>query len=247
MAIAGRSYANVPVIVRGTLQDPPVLTTPPPVVVAAAPDWRWFAGNLGTVTILRSTLQDPPVLTTAAPVVVAAAADRRWFAGAAIQVAANPQAPAVIPVATPGPVVVTSQPPVLPAVPAFITRNTLADPPVLTTASPVVIAAPSDRRWYNSKPVTVIGNAQAPPAVFTATPGPVVVTAGFPWPRTVQAFVTRSTLAGPPALTTPGPVVTAAPADRRWFSARPATVITGRPAAAPPSASSPGLLMAMGM
>jgi hypothetical protein len=49
MARAGRRYANVPVIVRSTLQDPPVLVTRPPVVVAAAADRRRFATRQATV------------------------------------------------------------------------------------------------------------------------------------------------------------------------------------------------------
>jgi hypothetical protein len=179
MAIAGRSYANVPVIVRSTLQDPPVLTTPAPVVIAAPPDRRWLVGNLGVVTVVRGTLQDPPVLVTAAPVVVAAATDRRWLA----------------------------------------------------VRPPLVLSAP--------QPQVVV------PA--TATPAPVVVTSQPPWPRTVQAFTVRNTLQDPPVLVTRAPSVTAAASDRRWFSTRPATVISAPPAAVTPPASSPGLLMVMGM
>jgi hypothetical protein len=60
---------------------------------------------------------------------------------------------------------------------AFATRNTLQDPPVLTTASPVIVAAGVDRRWLGGQ-VKVIANPQAPAAApATATPRPVVVAA----------------------------------------------------------------------
>jgi hypothetical protein len=231
MAIAGRSYANVPVIIRGSLEDPDDFIAKVTHVVTSQPSQAQTATR--RATILRSTLADPPVLTTAAPVVVAAAADRRRFAGAAIQVLANPYAPPVITVATPGPVVVTSQPPVLPAVPAFITRNTLADPPVLATPGPVVVAPPADRRWFAAAPLLALSAPQAPPPPpAAATPPPLVVTSQPPRPRTVQALIVRNTRQDPPALTTGAPVVTSAPADRRWFTVRPATVITGAPASA---------------
>lgn len=132
MAIAGRSYANVPIVIRGSLADAPVLTTARPVIVAAAPDRRWFSAGAATVI-------------------------------------SNPQAPAAAPASvTPAPVVVTSQPPWPKTVQAFTARNTLRDPPVLTTAGPVVIAAATDRRWYGGS-VRVIANPLAPaPPVFTA-------------------------------------------------------------------------------
>jgi hypothetical protein len=243
MAIAGRSYPNVPVISRGSLEDADDFIAKVTLVVTSQPSRAQSA--VPPVTVLRGTLQDPPVLTTAVPVVVAPPNDRRWYAGNLVQVLANPQAPAVIPVSTPGPLVISSQPPVLPVVPAFITRNTLADPPVLTTAAPVVTAAPSDRRWFNANPVTVVVNTQAPPAVFAAAPVPVVVTGQPPWPKTVQAAVIRGTLADPPVLTTRGPVVVAAAADRRWFAVRPPLTLAGAvPFVPPPPVANRGLLMA---
>ncbi len=169
MAIAGRSYANVPVIVRSTLADPPVLTTAPPVVAAAQPDRRWFAPGVAIVT-------------------------------------AAPYAPPVIPVATPGPVIVTSQPPVLPAVPPVITRSTLADPPVLTTASPVVIAAAPDRRWLsgNLGVVTILRNTLQDPPVLT-TPGPWVTAA----PASQRWFAgTPARVISNPPVPPAGPAVT---------------------------------------
>jgi hypothetical protein len=218
MAVAGRSYANVPVIIRGSLEDPGdfgsktgvlVVTSQPPAAQTAVPP----------ATITRNTLQDPPALTAPAPVVVAAPSDRRWYGGSPVQVLANPQAPAVAPVPAPGPLVISSQPPALPVVPAVVIRNTLADPPVLTAPAPVVTAAPNDRRWYSAGPVTVTGNAQAPTAAPAVTPGPVVVAGQPPWPKTVQALIVRGAPAGAPA---PPPVLFSAVRARQLWSAGPA-------------------------
>lgn len=101
MAAAGRSHPNVPVIVRGSLEDPSDFGPRTPVLVVTAQPARAQAA-VPPVTILRGTLRDPPVLTTPGPVVVAAAADRRWFSAVPVTVIAAPQAPA----AAPGPVVV---------------------------------------------------------------------------------------------------------------------------------------------
>jgi hypothetical protein len=217
MAVAGRSYANVPVIVRGSLEDAGDFNSKTPaLVITSQPSQAQTAVLQAAIT--RNTLQDPPVLTTAAPVVVAPPNDRRWYSGSPAQVLASPQAPAVTPVSAPAPLVISPQPPPLPAVPAFITRSTLADPPVLTTPAPVVTAAPGDRRWYSPGPVTVIANAQAPPPVPSVTPGPVVIAGQPPWPGTVQAIIVRGALAGAPA---PPPVLFS-PRAARWLWAAPA-------------------------
>lgn len=63
MARAGRRYPNVPVIVRSTLQDPPVLTTPAPVVVARPADRRRFAVRPATVLSGRAAPVTPPAST----------------------------------------------------------------------------------------------------------------------------------------------------------------------------------------
>jgi hypothetical protein len=104
MAIAGRSYANVPIISRGSLVDPPVLTTPKPVVVSTRPTAAHLA--VPRCTILRNTLVDPPVLTTPNPVVIANKPDSRWFATKQALIASNPATPPPVAFATPGPVVV---------------------------------------------------------------------------------------------------------------------------------------------
>lgn len=139
MAIAGRSYANVPIISRGSLVDPPVLTTPDPVVVAFPNDRRWY--------------------NTSRPVVVS-----------------NPAAPALTFTTTPAPVVVASQFTQPKTVQAFVTRNTLQDPPVLTTPSPTVVAALLDKRWLAVRPPTISSNPQPAAPVAFATPQPVIIT-----------------------------------------------------------------------
>lgn len=63
MAIAGRRYASVPVLKRGSLQDAPVLTTRPPVVIARPPDRRRFAVRPATVLSGRAAPVTPPAST----------------------------------------------------------------------------------------------------------------------------------------------------------------------------------------
>jgi hypothetical protein len=232
MAIAGNSYANVPVIIRGSLEDPEDFNPKVPALVVTS--WPSAAQTaVPPVTILRNTLADPPVLTTAAPSVTAAPCDPRWFNPNPVTVIANPQAPPAVSAATPGPVVVAAPPPWPATVQAFTARNTLRDPPVLTTPGPVTVAAPADPRWFAARGAVVLSAPQAPAPV----PGPLVVTSQPPWPGTVQAFITRNTLADPPVLTTPAPVVAAGPADPRWFAVSPARIAAGAAAApAPPAA-----------
>lgn len=217
MAIAGRSYANVPIIIRNSLQDAPVLTTTPPVIVSIPPDSRWFAVN--HTTYIRNTLVDPPVLTTQAPVVIAAATDKRWYAIPQPVILSNPAAPVVASsTTTPGPIVVTSQPPTPKTVQAFITRNTLQDPPVLTTPNPVVIATPNDQRWFAVRQAQIISNSQTAAPVASATPGPVVVNAPYDrrWFNTSPAQIIDNVQLGTI------PVFAAAPKPIIVSSSRPA-------------------------
>lgn len=63
MAIAGRSYANVPVVVRGSLEDPSDFNSRTQVVVVAAPyDRRWF---LVPPLIASANPPIPPLVVTA--------------------------------------------------------------------------------------------------------------------------------------------------------------------------------------
>ena len=231
MAIAGRSYPSVPVISRGSLEDPDDFIAKVMLVVTSQPSQAQTATQ--PATVLRSTLADPPVLTTPAPVVIAAPADRRWFTGAAVTVRGTLADPPVL--TTPGPVVVTSQPAASQTAtpPVLVFRSTLQDPPVLTTAAPVVIAAPADPRWFGASPVQVLTGKEAPAVTPVSAPGPLVITSQPPVLPAVPAFITRGTLADPPVLTTPGPVIAAGPPDPRWFAARPALVLAGAAAPAP--------------
>src|SRR5437660_2160490 len=130
MPVAGRSVPNVPIVLRGSLEDPADFGSRTRVIVVAAQPPRQAQQR---ITILRSTLQDPPVLTTAAPVTVAAAADLRRFTGIALVLAAPQTQAAASATATPGPLVITGQPPRPQTAQAFVTRNTLQDTPVLIT------------------------------------------------------------------------------------------------------------------
>jgi len=94
MAIAGRSYANVPVIVRGSLEDPDDFIAKVTHVVTSQPSAPGTA--VRQATILRSTLRDPPVLTTPAPVIVAPPPAMRWFSTSPARITAAGPA-AVIP------------------------------------------------------------------------------------------------------------------------------------------------------
>lgn len=107
MAIAGRRYANVPVIVRGSLQDAPVLTTRPPVVVARPPDRRWFAGRPPLVLSSPLAQAVAPAVATPAPLVVAS--PRPWPRTVqALTVRSTLQDPPVL--TTPRPVITAAQP-----------------------------------------------------------------------------------------------------------------------------------------
>jgi hypothetical protein len=161
MAVAGRSVPNVPIVLRGSLEDPADFGSRTRVIVVAAQPPRQAQQR---ITILRSTLQDPPVLTAAPPVTVAAQPDRRRFTGIALVLAA-PQAQAATPAtATPGPLVISSQPPRPQAAQALVTRNTLQDPPVLITAAPWVKAAQADRKWFATRAPLVLSAPVPPPA-----------------------------------------------------------------------------------
>jgi hypothetical protein len=228
MAIAGRSYPNVPITSRGSLESSTDFNSKvPALVVTSQPTGEQTRAP--RVTVLRNTLQDPPVLTTPSPVIIAAPNDRRWFVGVPPRVLVNPQAPAVVTgVATPEPVVVSAPPGVAQVAtpPSTILRNTLQDPPVLTTTAPVVVAAATDSRWFARELPTVTSNPQAPVVPASSTPSPVVVSLPPPIPNTVQASVTRNTLQDPPVLTTPSPVVVTVQTDERWLAGARPTVLS---------------------
>ncbi len=107
-------------------------------------------------------------------------------------------------------------------------RNTLQDDAVLTTSGPIVVAAPLARIWTNKNtPFTSVAPFIPPPQPPPIEP--IVVTAqnlepfyrqqGWGVPVSDQNLgpIYRSTLQDPPVLTTPGPIVVAAPYATRWF------------------------------
>ncbi len=107
MAIAGRSYANVPIIIRGSLEDPADFGSKTQVVVVTAqPDRRWFAP--ATVLTAVNPATQPATAGIPPPVVVAAPPDPRWFSTRTL-ITSNPP-PGLATVAIPPPVVVAAQP-----------------------------------------------------------------------------------------------------------------------------------------
>lgn len=129
-----------PIVLRASLQDPPVLTTPLPVVVS-----RPRKPAPGFVLVDRGPVADntaPPASTPTA--VVVAAPTKRQLLAPPIVIRATLADPTVE--TTPAPMVVTSstRPQVVPAV---ISRASLIDPPpaVATPAPLLVTAAPTIR------------------------------------------------------------------------------------------------------
>lgn len=116
---------------------------------------------------------------------------------------------------TRGPLVVTAAARPAPPAPAVILRNTLADPPVLTTPGPLVV--PATVRPTGPNQAFLSRSSLLDVAVVSATTsGPLVVSTQPVRPAPVPPLVLRSTLADPPVLTTPasivvGPVVRPAP------------------------------------
>jgi hypothetical protein len=238
MAIAGRSYANVPIIIRGSLENPTDFGSKTArIVVTPGPAGAYLA--VPPPLTARNTLQDPPVLTTAPPVVLSNAPDARWFIGSTL-ISMNPQPQVVAPITpAPQPIVVAQQPATLGSSQVTIFRSTLQDPLVLTTAQPLIIAAPIDSRWLSVTPAAVLFSPQAPVIITSSTPAPVVVVPPTLAQLPSQAFATRSTLQDPPVLTTVAPYIVAGPTDPRWFKS-PTAFITSNPqtpVVAPPVAT----------
>lgn len=197
-----RPAPTTPILLRSTLQDPPVLTTRQPIVMPIpAPPTR-----PGSIALYRSTLADPTPLTTPGPLILASTPRP---APAVVLVLRSSLVDAVlVTAATPQPLIVAAAAP-RPATSALVLRGTLADPPVLTTPAPIVVAAPAPPTagvvaLLRSSLVDVI----APTA---ATPQPLVVGPGAQPATVTPAYLGRSTLADPPILTTSQPYVISQP------------------------------------
>lgn len=222
MAIAGRSYANTPVISRSSFQDVPPPTEP--IVSADPPDRRWFATNDVTLLFNPQPVVVPSI-STPDPIVVSAPNAATWFRPNQATVIVNPQ-PAVA-TATPDPIVVT---PV--DVRAWyrinvtnLQRNTLQDPPQLTTPDPVVSSSPAFPSWFKINPAQVLSNPQALVIPSVATPDPIVVSApnALAWYKTgsPQLFDNPQAPAVIPGTSTPAPVVVSSTRAPHFLLKRP--------------------------
>lgn len=160
-----------PATFRNTLQDPPVLTTAPPIVQSQP-----TPTILGSTTLTRGQ-QDPSDFNSKTRIIVSS--QPTPTTPAVSIVTQNPQVP---PVVTSGPItypIVTEQPnsassyTVTPLPELF--RNTLQDPPVLTTVPPIVSAQPTP----TIPGVSAFSRSPQPP-VQPPTVQPLVVTQPTP-------------------------------------------------------------------
>jgi hypothetical protein len=191
-----------PLLLRGSLVDTaaPSTATPGPIVVTSAAGTR-----LATPVLLRTAPPDQP---SPAPVVVtavsASAASTAILFRSPMPVAAAPS------VSTPSPIVVTAAS-LTPPADAFLIRGTLADPPVLTTASPLVVTSPVAPA---ASAVIQVRNPQPGAAIVSGpTTEPIVITQPAP-PPAAAITVLRSSLQDVP-VATPGPTVITSPASVR--------------------------------
>lgn len=240
-----------PAIQRGSLQDDAVLTTRPPLVVTAplvfpvTPQATALRSSLTDVvfasvgipspivvatparvipgtgpTVSRNTLQDDAVLVTASPIVVSAPR-----VVTTVQPAIGRSSLADVVVVTGNtvqPIVVAAPARVIPGSGPTVSRNSLQDDAVLTTAAPIV--------------VTQSARMMVPPVIPTFTPfvgrssfadalpgtAPIVVTNTGLRARIKLPHLGRSSLIDvviPPSFVTPGPIVVSR-------SERPATRMT---------------------
>jgi hypothetical protein len=231
-SLAARPVPPSPILLRSTLQDPPVLTTAQPLVVSrpavvvpgVAAVLRSSLVDVVAATgstpqpivvtstrpvavppalVLRATLADPPTLTTPQPVVVTSPA--RVVPGAVMTLRSSLADAVVVSSAPTQPLIVAPAAGRPPVPPPTIARSTLIDPPVLTTTGPTVIAAtpvpaPGVVTLLRSSLVdtVVVSSATPQPLVIVPSPPPAIVT---------PPYIARSTLADPPVLTTAQPIV----------------------------------------
>jgi hypothetical protein len=214
LVVSGPSVRPLPgpaYLARSSLADvvTPSTATPQPLVVSGA-----SAQQLPNPAYLgRSSLADVASPSTSVRQPLVASGPTLWPAPIPAYLARSSLLDvAVTPTPTQQPLVVSRQP-AFPPTAAVVLRGTLADPPVLTTASPLVVSRPAP-------PVVV------PPPLLArsspldlATPQPLVVVAPAlkSWPA--KATVLRSSLADPVVVTgvaTPGPIVVTAPAWKAW-------------------------------
>ena len=146
--------APAPILARGALQDDPQLTTPAPVIVAAplrvpiTP--QAFLARASLADVVASTAATPQPIVVIGPAVPRASVQpylaRSSFADSV----------------SPAPIVVAAALKRAAAQPPIVLRATLTDPPMLTTASAIVIAAPF--RPARTHPFLSRGSLTAAPA-----------------------------------------------------------------------------------
>lgn len=152
----------------------------------------------------------------------------------------NPQAPAVV---TSGPItqpIVATAPPSIATSLPIVVRSTLADPPVLTAASPLV-AAPPPPTVVPSRPILLASPAAPAVVVSTVTALPLVVTSPASVPPSAPVLI-RSTLADPPVLATASPSVNSTPPGSAPVAA-PVLLRAPAPPVVAPSSTTPSPLV----
>lgn len=210
---------------------PVAQTTPPPVVIVPPNANQWFQGNEPIISFAPQTA--PPVQSIQPPPVVQAEPpDPSYFRlNQPIQSRSSFQD---VPAAIQPDVTSTSPDPRWFGTPeTTILRNTLADPPQLTTPPPTVVTSQPDQRY--GRGAAIVSQApQAPPVAPTSTPSPIVVTSqpASVWLESNPQPVVRNTLQDPPVLTTPDPVVVTSQPDPRYGPTK--TTIISNPQAPPP-------------
>jgi hypothetical protein len=143
--------------------------------------------------ILRGSLADAPVLTTPAPLVVTTPTPGPANTATFIR---NPQAPAAAPATRTLPPIVITAAAVSAAGQTLTVRGSLADAPVLTTASPTVVTA---RASAPAAAALILRTRQAASQPAAATPGPFVITRPAPAGRSVVVVIAGSPVSAAPA------------------------------------------------
>jgi hypothetical protein len=150
MARLGRARPNKPIIVRGTLVDPPVLTTPTPVVVSTAvPRQR---RTINRPVLSRAVAEVVVAQATPTPIVVTGTGIKRGRGNRTLIVRADTTFATE---AVPAPVVVAA-PARRPRTASPWIVRTPQVAPVITDATPepLVVVSPARTRW-TGKPIVI--------------------------------------------------------------------------------------------
>lgn len=225
MARLGRAQPNRPIVVRNTLEDPPVLTTAAPVVVTRNPDPRFRAR--GRAQVVRSSLDSGsrPVVVVSKRTAAASRAGRTIITRA-------PLADEVV-VATSGPqTFVVTQARRTPANPApIIIRTALAD--LSTPGTQVFVVTRARRDRTEAQPLIIRSPlADVPPADSGIGTQALVVTSKRRPHSFSQATIVRAPVeaAVPPVPPETNPDLCAYPPIITWYAETPViTWLAGPP------------------